>query len=86
MRAAASGGDRVAAASGANDGFAAVFANAASNPEMLRLLMRVMNLLELPQALFEKLPEMAAAPAAPQRPPGPRVKHPSRDELLAVVA
>jgi 2-polyprenyl-6-methoxyphenol hydroxylase-like FAD-dependent oxidoreductase len=85
MRAVASNGDRVAAASGANDGFGAIFANAASNPEMLRLLMRVMNLLELPQALWEKLPEMAAAPA-PARPPGPRVKHPSREQLLAVVA
>ena len=57
MRAAASGGDRVAAAAGNGDGLAAVFANMGSDPEMLRLVMRVMNLLELPQVLIEKLPE-----------------------------
>jgi 2-polyprenyl-6-methoxyphenol hydroxylase-like FAD-dependent oxidoreductase len=87
MRSAASGGDRVAAAAGNGDGFAAAFANMGSDPEMMHLLMRVMHLLELPQVLMEKLPAMAAAaPEAPPRPRGPKVKRPSRDELLAVVA
>lgn len=86
MRAAASGGDRVAAAAGAGDGFAAAFASIGTNPEMMHLMMRVMNLLELPQVLMERLPELqSAAPAAPP-PRGPKVKRPSRDELLAVVA
>jgi len=87
MRAAASKGDNVAAAAGNGDGLAAAFASMGSDPEMLRLVMRVMNLLELPQVLMEKLPAMAAAtPAAPPRRRGPKVKRPSRDDLLAVVA
>ncbi|HKY13631.1 MAG TPA: FAD-dependent oxidoreductase [Microthrixaceae bacterium] len=88
MRAAASGNDRVAAAAGNGDAFAAVFANVGRDPELLRLVMRVMNLLELPQVMLEKLPQLAAeAPAAASpRPRGPKVVRPSRDDLLAVVA
>jgi hypothetical protein len=52
----------------------------------MRLVMRVMNLLELPQVLLARLPELSAAPAASPRPPGPKVKRPTRDDLLAVVA
>jgi hypothetical protein len=55
----------------------------------MRLVMRVMNLLELPQVLLARLPELSAAPAASTpspRPPGPKVKRPTRDDLLAVVA
>jgi len=85
MRAAATGGDRVAAAAGGGDGLAAAFANIGSDPGMMRLLMRVMNLLELPQVLMAKLPEMSAAAPSPPRPRGPKVKRPSRDDLLAVV-
>jgi 2-polyprenyl-6-methoxyphenol hydroxylase-like FAD-dependent oxidoreductase len=89
MRAAASGGDRVAAAAGNGDGFAAAFATMGSDPELLHLLMRVMNLLELPQVLMERMGDLQAAapaPASASRPRGPKVKRPSRDELLAVVA
>jgi hypothetical protein len=59
------------------------------DPELIRLVMRVMNLLEPPQAILERLPELqAAAAAAPTqaRPTGPRVKRPTREDLLAVVA
>jgi 2-polyprenyl-6-methoxyphenol hydroxylase-like FAD-dependent oxidoreductase len=83
MRMAASGGDRVAAAGGAGVGFAAVLANIGDNPELARLFMRVMHLLELPQALMAKLPEMSGASAAPS-PGAPTVKRPSRADLLAV--
>ena len=88
MRAAASGGDRVAAASGASDGFAASFANAGSDPELIRLLMRVMNLLELPAGAAREAARAAGRRRRPRRsrPPGPKVKRPSRDDLLAVVA
>jgi 2-polyprenyl-6-methoxyphenol hydroxylase-like FAD-dependent oxidoreductase len=73
-----------------SDPFAAIFGGAGADPEMVRLVMRVMNLLELPSALMAKLPELqanAAARPAPTPPPNAeRVHRPSRDELLAVVA
>jgi hypothetical protein len=54
--------------------------------------MRVLNLLDPPTALIAKLPELRAAAAAAAAPPpgrdpnAPRVKRPSREDLLAVVA
>jgi 2-polyprenyl-6-methoxyphenol hydroxylase-like FAD-dependent oxidoreductase len=85
MRAAASGGNRVAAAGGAGDGFAAALADLGHDPEAMRLLMRVVHLLELPQVLMAKLPELSATRAV-ARPKRPKVKRPTRDDLLAVVA
>jgi len=83
MRAAAA---KSGAGPGGGDLFGAIFAGGGVDPELVRLMMRVMNLLELPTALLARLPELqAAAPAAPP-PPDPRVKRPTRDDLLAVVA
>jgi 2-polyprenyl-6-methoxyphenol hydroxylase-like FAD-dependent oxidoreductase len=71
---------------GGGDLFGAIFAGGKVDPELVRLMMRVMNLLDLPIALMARLPELqASAPAAPP-PPNPRVKRPTRDDLLAVVA
>jgi 2-polyprenyl-6-methoxyphenol hydroxylase-like FAD-dependent oxidoreductase len=72
-------------------GFAALFAGTIGDPELIRTLMRVLNLLDPPTALIAKLPELQAAAAAavahPERDPNaPRVKRPSREDLLAVVA
>ena len=74
----AAGGDR----------FGAVFAGGGADPELVRLVMRVMNLLELPAG--------ADGPAARAAGGGRRraaataeargSKRPSRDDLLAVVA
>jgi 2-polyprenyl-6-methoxyphenol hydroxylase-like FAD-dependent oxidoreductase len=75
--------------SGAGDPFAAIFGGGALDPELIRLVMRVMNLLELPITLMARLPELQASASAaprPARPVGPRVKRPTRDDLLAVVA
>ena len=83
--AAAAGGDPFeAAAEGRSDAFSAAFANMGSDPELIRLVMRVMNLLELPSALLARIP--TSAPAAPPRPSGPKVKRPSRQDILGVVA
>jgi hypothetical protein len=79
--AAAAGADP---SSGSGDPFGSLFAGGA-DPETIRLLMRVMNLLEQPSVLLEKLPELqarAAANPAPKR-DLPNVKRPTRDELLA---
>ncbi len=73
--------------SGSGDPFGALFAGGA-DPETIRLLMRVMNLLEQPSVLLEKLPELQAKAAAapkPEQPATPDVKRPSRADLLAVV-
>ena len=73
--------------SGEGDVFGALF-TAGADPEVIRLLLRVMNLLELPITLMSMLPELqakAAASPAPSR-PRPKVKRPSRDDLRAVVA
>jgi 2-polyprenyl-6-methoxyphenol hydroxylase-like FAD-dependent oxidoreductase len=88
MRAAA--GVRPGSGPSASDPFAALFGGGGSDPEVVRLVMRVMNLLELPSALMAKLPELqanaakrfASAPAEP----AVRVRRPSRADLLAVVA
>jgi 2-polyprenyl-6-methoxyphenol hydroxylase-like FAD-dependent oxidoreductase len=62
----------------------AVFTGADRDPERVRTVMRVFNLLEPPSVLFDLMP--AAAPAQPpERPRGPRVNGPTRDDLLAVV-
>jgi hypothetical protein len=57
------------------------------DPEVVRTVMRVFNLLELPSALIEL---MTAAQSSqdqpPSRPREPRPKGPTRDDLLAVVA
>jgi hypothetical protein len=87
MRAAASGGDLVAAAGGNGDGFGALFSGMLKDPELVHLMLRVLNLLELPTALLARLPELqAAAPAEGWRPRDDTVKRPSREELLSVVA
>lgn len=71
--------------SGAGDPFGALFAGGA-DPELIRLLMRVMNLLEQPSVLIEMMPQlMAKAADAPKR-DVPKVKRPKRAELLAVTA
>jgi 2-polyprenyl-6-methoxyphenol hydroxylase-like FAD-dependent oxidoreductase len=72
---------------GGNSDLARVFSGAGGDPELIRTVMRVMNLLEPPQALIARMPELQAAAAArPIRPRGPKIKRPSRDDLLAVVA
>lgn len=87
MRAAAvaAGGDPT---TGGGDPFAVLFSGGAT-PEAVRLVMRVMNLLEMPSVLMERLPELQAQAASrpkPERAPRPQVKRPRRDELLAVTA
>lgn len=77
------------APSGGGDGLFSAFLGAGNDPELIRLLMRVMNLLDLPSVIMEKLPELqakaAAAPPPPPRDPNaPRVKRPKREDLLAV--
>jgi flavin-dependent dehydrogenase len=63
-----------------------------ADPELLHVLMRVMNLLESPQAIFERLPELqrlaeeAKQERAARRADRPRRPRISRDEILAVVA
>ena len=57
------------------------------DPELVRTVMRVFNLLELPNVLIDLMSTArAAADEQPSRPRGPRVKGPTRDDLLAVVA
>lgn len=73
---------------GGGDGFANLFAGVAGKPELFRMMMRVFNLLELPDKMIAMLPELQAAAAeapVPKR-TGPKVKRPTRDDLLAVVA
>jgi 2-polyprenyl-6-methoxyphenol hydroxylase-like FAD-dependent oxidoreductase len=67
----------------------AAFTSAADDPELVRSVMRVMNLLDRPDALLARLPigdlsrRRAAAAGVPR---SPRRRRPTRDELLAVVA
>jgi 2-polyprenyl-6-methoxyphenol hydroxylase-like FAD-dependent oxidoreductase len=88
MRAAA--GVRPGSAPSASDPFAALFGGGGTDPEVVRLVLRVMNLLELPSALVARLPELqanaAARFAATPRDDTPRPRRPSREDLLAVVA
>jgi len=84
--AAASGADP---STGAGDPLGSLFAGGGTDPEVIRLVMRVMNLLEMPSALMEKLPELQAKQAAApkvERPAPPKVKRPKRADLLAVTA
>jgi 2-polyprenyl-6-methoxyphenol hydroxylase-like FAD-dependent oxidoreductase len=86
MRSATSAGGRNGGPGGGGD-LGALFSGAIGDPELIRTLMRVMNLLEPPTAIIALLPQLqAASAAAPLRPRGPKVKRPSRDDLLAVVA
>ncbi len=90
-------GDAVAGAAGPSAGaggldiFGAASA-ATADPDLVHLLLRVVNLLELPDALWTRLPELqrsaaeAAAAAASRRAGRPQRPRPSRDEILAVVA
>jgi 2-polyprenyl-6-methoxyphenol hydroxylase-like FAD-dependent oxidoreductase len=86
MRAAAlaSGGS----GAGGGDPFAALFGAGAGavDPELIRLVLRVMNLLELPEALIARMPEMQAASAAAPKPEVDASTRLTRDDLLAVVA
>ena len=74
----------------ASDPFAALFGGGGTDPEVVRLVLRVMNLLELPSALVARLPELqanaAARFAATPKDDTPRPRRPSREDLLAVVA
>jgi len=57
------------------------------DPERVRTVMRVFNLLELPDALVDLMSTVRpAADEQPSRPRGQRVKGPTRADLLAVVA
>jgi hypothetical protein len=89
MRAATPAG-RIGAPGSSGGPLAALFAGAIQDPEIIRTLMRVFNLLDPPSVLVEMLPQVqAAAAAAPPRPSGPRgpkVPRPTREDLLAVVA
>jgi hypothetical protein len=72
----------------ASDGFGGLFAGAGDS-ETILLLLRVLNLLEQPSVLMEQLPALQArADAAPKpaEPAEPKVKGPTRADLLAVVA
>jgi 2-polyprenyl-6-methoxyphenol hydroxylase-like FAD-dependent oxidoreductase len=88
MRTAA--GVRPGSGPSASDPFAALFGGGGADPETVRLVMRVMNLLELPSALLARLPELQANAAArfasAPAEPATRVRRPSREDLLAVVA
>jgi 2-polyprenyl-6-methoxyphenol hydroxylase-like FAD-dependent oxidoreductase len=74
-------------AGGAGD-LGALFSGAVGDPDLIHTLLRVMNLLESPQALIAMMPQLQAAAASAPAPirTGPRVKRPTRDDLLAVVA
>lgn len=82
--AAAAGGN---VSRGAGDPFATLFNSEGVEPEVIRLVMRVMNLLEMPTALMTVLSTLQSTPAAePKRPAAPKVKRPKRADLLAVGA
>ena len=84
---------RAARLGGGGGGFdlAAMLARAGDDLDLLRSVLRVLNLLDPPESLLAQLPALQAAVAAvpedpttlPSRPRRPR---PTRDELLAVVA
>jgi 2-polyprenyl-6-methoxyphenol hydroxylase-like FAD-dependent oxidoreductase len=55
------------------------------DPEVVRTVMRVFNLLDPPSALIELMAAaQASAENAPPKPREPRTKGPTRDDLLAV--
>ena len=69
---------------------AALFSGVGTNPELVRTVARVMNLLEPPTALIDLMSELQAASLRRSRsaeePRRPSRRRPTRDELLAVVA
>lgn len=76
-------------APGSGGPLAALFSGAIQDPEIIRTIMRVMNLLEPPTVLLDLLPQLqaAAAGAAPRpKRTGPKLPRPTREDLLAVVA
>jgi 2-polyprenyl-6-methoxyphenol hydroxylase-like FAD-dependent oxidoreductase len=76
-----------AVGAGGGNAFAALFSGAVGDPELIRTVLRVLNLLDPPTAILAMLPqlrEVAATPPPRSREPGP--PRPSRDDLLAVVA
>jgi 2-polyprenyl-6-methoxyphenol hydroxylase-like FAD-dependent oxidoreductase len=89
MRAATPAG-RIGAPGSSGGPLAALFSGAIDDPEIIRTLMRVFNLLEPPTVLMEMLPRVqaavAAAPSRPAAPRGPKIPRPTREDLLAVVA
>ena len=72
--------------------FIGVLSAATVDPDLVHLVVRVMNLLEPPDALWARLPELqrsaseSADAAASRRAARPRRQGPSRDDILAVVA
>jgi 2-polyprenyl-6-methoxyphenol hydroxylase-like FAD-dependent oxidoreductase len=84
---------RSTTAGGGSGGFdmAGMLARAGDDVDLLRTVLRVLNLLDPPQALLAQLPAIQAAAAAgpdgrARQPSGLRRPRPTRDELLAVVA
>jgi 2-polyprenyl-6-methoxyphenol hydroxylase-like FAD-dependent oxidoreductase len=82
---------RPALSGGGGGGFdlASIMARAGDDVELMRSVLRVLNLLDRPDGLLAQLPALQAA-ARPdrssERPARPRRPRPTRDELLAVVA
>jgi 2-polyprenyl-6-methoxyphenol hydroxylase-like FAD-dependent oxidoreductase len=71
------------------DGFelGGLFSGDDRDPELVRMVMRVFNLLELPNVLIDLMAAArASADEEPARPREPKVKGPTRDDLLAVLA
>ena len=67
----------------------AMMSRASDDAELLRALLRVFNLLELPDTLLLRLPALQASAAPRDRSRGPkpsRPPRPTREELLAVLA
>jgi len=73
--------------------FVSVLARGGRDPQLVLSMLRVLNMIDPPQVLFEQLSQLqspaieADAPSAPSRDSSkPRRRRPSRAELLAVVA
>ncbi len=69
------------------DGFelGGLFSGEERDPELIRMVMRVFNLLELPSVLIDLMAQAQAGAADRPAPPRePRAKGPTRDDLLAV--
>jgi len=86
MRSMTSRGGRGGGAPGGPGGFDPSVLFGAGDPETVRTAMRVFNLLDPPDAIIALLPKLQAAAAsrpAPQR-TGPKVKRPTREQVLAL--